>query len=129
IEVDTNPEVTITGLDADTQYDVYVKAVCDEDFESEWIGPETFTTSVVSIGEHTIEGFKLYPNPTKNRITISAYNSIDSVVFYNLLGQEILVLTPKSVQYQIDMTGFEGGMYLIKIISDNKTETHRIIKM
>lgn len=34
--------VELTGLAPQTQYDVYVKAVCGVDDESEWVGPYTF---------------------------------------------------------------------------------------
>jgi len=34
--------VELTGLTPQTQYDVYVKAVCGVDDESEWVGPYTF---------------------------------------------------------------------------------------
>ncbi|MDG5491179.1 choice-of-anchor J domain-containing protein [Psychroserpens sp. SPM9] len=38
----TNP-FTVTGLDASTMYDIYVRAVCDGN-QGEWTGPETVTT-------------------------------------------------------------------------------------
>src|SRR5699024_2279813 len=43
VTVNDNPETTLEDLDVDTTYDVYVRAVCSEDDESEWIGPLTFT--------------------------------------------------------------------------------------
>ena len=35
---------TLEGLDPNTAYDVYVRAVCGVDDESDWLGPESFTT-------------------------------------------------------------------------------------
>ncbi|WP_274475008.1 choice-of-anchor J domain-containing protein [Mangrovimonas aestuarii] len=35
---------TVTGLDAATKYEVYVRAVCDDDTNSEWIGPVEVNT-------------------------------------------------------------------------------------
>lgn len=43
VTVNDDPETTLENLDTDTTYDVYVRAVCAEDNESEWIGPLTFT--------------------------------------------------------------------------------------
>lgn len=44
ILVSDNPEVTITGLDSETEYEFYVTAVCSMDNVSMMVGPENFTT-------------------------------------------------------------------------------------
>lgn len=41
--IETNP-YTITGLESDTQYEVYISADCLDDGTSLWIGPVTFIT-------------------------------------------------------------------------------------
>ena len=41
----TNPTYQITGLETDTPYDVYVRAICDEDVYSAWSERVTFTTT------------------------------------------------------------------------------------
>ncbi len=40
----TNNPTTINGLTAATQYEYYVRAVCSDTDESEWVGPFVFTT-------------------------------------------------------------------------------------
>lgn len=40
----TTTDYQITGLDLETTYDVYVRAICGTDNESIWVGPETFST-------------------------------------------------------------------------------------
>src|SRR5690606_19272606 len=44
--VNDDPEFTLDGLTAETDYEVYVRAVCGADDESDWVGPESFTTLV-----------------------------------------------------------------------------------
>lgn len=41
----TNP-VTLTGLNSDTCYDIYVRSVCSSSMSSAWTGPKPFTTLV-----------------------------------------------------------------------------------
>lgn len=53
-----NPELTIDDLDASTTYDVYVRAVCDVDSESDWVGPESFTTLCGSLDMPWNEDFE-----------------------------------------------------------------------
>lgn len=44
IEVSENPNTTLTDLEPETTYDVYVKALCDTDTESSWSDVLTFST-------------------------------------------------------------------------------------
>src|SRR5699024_2423068 len=46
VSVEGDPVVTLTELDNDTAYDVYVKSLCSEDEESPLVGPWTFTTNI-----------------------------------------------------------------------------------
>lgn len=45
VEVNGNPSTTIDGLELNTSYDLYVKAICEDGEESELVGPETFSTN------------------------------------------------------------------------------------
>lgn len=57
-----NPE-TITGLTAETDYDVYVQADCGGSGSSNWIGPLSFTTSCAAVTPTYSEDFATYvPN-------------------------------------------------------------------
>ena len=52
------PETTITGLDPNTRYDFWVRAVCGVDDESSLSGPVSFTTSCVPADIPFHEGFE-----------------------------------------------------------------------
>ena len=43
---DGTPSETITDLDSETDYEVYVIAICGTDDESDYVGPESFTTAI-----------------------------------------------------------------------------------
>ncbi len=45
-DVDVNM-VEISGLDFDSEYDVYVQAICEDDVTSPWSAPTSFTTTVL----------------------------------------------------------------------------------
>ncbi|MBO7083123.1 MAG: T9SS type A sorting domain-containing protein [Bacteroidales bacterium] len=47
ITINTTPSYTITGLDPNTEYFVYVRAKCDEDNNSDWTDAVSFKTSYV----------------------------------------------------------------------------------
>lgn len=71
---------------------------------------------------------KLFPNPTKNTFTIEAKNSIQNVSVVNMLGQEVLSVTPNELSTSIDLTRFQNGVYLVKTTIDGAVSTSKVIK-
>ena len=65
----------------------------------------------------------LYPNPVRDRLTVKAEN-LQSVEVYNLVGQ--LVMTSKSSV--VDLGGLNEGIYFVRVTSEGKTVTKRIVK-
>ncbi|WP_417266714.1 fibronectin type III domain-containing protein, partial [Brumimicrobium sp.] len=51
IDNDGVPSVTITGLVPNSSYDFYVKALCEASDESLLVGPESFDTSCIPLGD------------------------------------------------------------------------------
>lgn len=72
--------------------------------------------------------FVAYPNPVKDILTISNAQNIDNVQVINLLGQEVLTKTMNSNEGQIDMSGLSQGAYLVRVTSENKVKTIKVIK-
>ncbi len=67
----TTTSVEITDLESETSYEVYVRAVCDGQYNSAWSDPATFQTE---IGINTVNGnnqVSIYPNPAEQSTTIS----------------------------------------------------------
>lgn len=62
----------------------------------------------------------IYPNPTTGLVKISKEGSVE---VYNMLGQ--IVLTENNSR-TLDLTSFENGTYIVKVISENETLTKKI---
>ena len=50
----------------------------------------TVTYQVLKTQGFTADSFQLYPNPTKDIVTVSAKETITGVALYNMLGQQVL---------------------------------------
>ena len=76
--------------------------------------------------EVTLNNFEIAPNPAKKNITITSSNEpIESVEFFNILGQRVLDLTFNATSAKnINISSLNSGMYLIKI---NTQITKRLI--
>ena len=75
------------------------------------------------VPENENETVAVYPNPVKDRLTIKAEN-LQSVEVYDLMGQRVLTTTTST----IDMSGLYQGVYFVRITSDGKTVTKRVVK-
>lgn len=84
--------------------------------------------ATLSTSDFTNMDFSLYPNPTSNFLNLKSSSKIDSVKIYNLLGQQILNLRPKSLAKEIDMTEFISGIYLIFVEIEERSVVYRVIK-
>jgi Secretion system C-terminal sorting domain len=95
------------------------------------VSRERFVLCGASLSIDDVENnsaFTYFPNPVKNTLTLNAQNSIEKVVMYNVLGQEVLRVNPNTVDSEIDMSSLVDGTYFVKVSINNSTETIRVIK-
>lgn len=84
--------------------------------------------TVLSNEDFTINELKVYPNPVKDVINFSFHKEITTVSIYNLIGQEVITKSLNSNQASIDITGLSAGTYMVKVTSNNKVKTLKVIK-
>jgi hypothetical protein len=91
---------------------------------------ETNTTSNNSIVENS--SFFAYPNPVNSKLTISTTNEFVGKVevkVYNQIGEEVYrSINEVTFPYQVDVSSFASGIYLIKVSDENNQEILKIIK-
>lgn len=85
----------------------------------------------IGLVENTLKNkFSVYPNPTKNKLTI-AYLGSEKLVFrlFNVLGklQEVEVI-PNRNQYQLSIAHLPKGLYFLEIIAGKNRITKKIVK-
>ena len=95
---------------------------CESDYAASLNDPELnyIAIDLTSTNENQALDFKLYPNPTSGQITI-ALEGMQKVVVYNALGQALLNKEASSDMLQLDLLGFENGLYWIKVMTQNGT--------
>ena len=71
-------------------------------------------------------GLDVYPNPTKNKITIEADFLIRSVWLINMQGQIILHKEPDARHHSLFLEQFERGLYLLRINTDYGVYTKKV---
>ncbi|WP_179335421.1 T9SS-dependent choice-of-anchor J family protein [Winogradskyella costae] len=89
----------------------------------------TVSCGVLSVDDVINEAaFTYYPNPVNNTLTLNAQKSIENIVVYNMLGQQVLRTTPNNITNELDMSGLSIGTYFVKVTIESVTQTIRVIK-
>lgn len=72
----------------------------------------------------------LYPNPTNGIINIRTINLYSDIKLFNILGQEFKNFEVKSSSqgYFLDLNNLNSGVYYLRLVSGNNTETMKVIK-
>lgn len=73
--------------------------------------------------------FKVYPNPTSTNFTIFSENkSIEKIELFNVLGKKVFEKRIENqVKVNLNSREFSKGMYLVKIYSENKITSKKLI--
>jgi hypothetical protein len=89
----------------------------------------------LSVDEENISDFIVYPNPTKNNITIafdSVVNNDVAISIIDILGRTVIKNKYSSLNNRfnetISLSSLNNGVYLISIKQGNKTITKKMIK-
>lgn len=72
--------------------------------------------------------FNYFPNPVQNLLNISNSSNIDSIEVISVSGKSILSKKINNTYSEIDLSGISSGFYFLKVKSEGKSKTIKIIK-
>jgi len=122
------PTITLTNLDDEITYDVYVIAVCDTDSESDPAGPVKILDAVSSIGIETLTEISIYPNPVQATLTIDNVQKETEYAIHSVLGGVIKTGKLSQVTNEIETSTIQKGVYILRLTEGVNTRTLRFIK-
>jgi hypothetical protein len=85
----------------------------------------------ISTGIHELSksGISIYPNPTNGLIqVVSSDSKIKRITILDITGKTIIEKIKPAIKESFDLSGFNNGIYTIKIQSNNKITISGIIK-
>lgn len=86
------------------------------------------SNGALSTSDFVLPNFKYYPNPVKHILTISNSEVIDQVEIYTVTGKTLLDKKINNVFSEIDLSNFSSGLYLLKVKSEGRVKTIKILK-
>jgi len=121
---DANPAHTYTAAGT---YDVMLITTnnCSSDTTIQQL-----TVVITGVEENEMQKIEVYPNPTKDILTINLNNAeTDKIVLTDIVGKELLVLTGIKENQSLDMSSFTDGVYFVRFYAGDKIFTVRVNKI
>jgi len=83
--------------------------------------------SVLKIDSVVLDNTSIYPNPANTRIQFSNIDTDSTEIrIFNLLGKQVFH-QQKFTENSIDVSSFTKGVYLIRIYTDGKSKTQKLV--
>ncbi len=119
-------ETTYTFSDPDVGYHEFKVTAVFCEYESDPSNIQGIT--ITGIGENISLLTKIYPNPASGIVKISSAEIINNIRLFSNSGQLLIDADVKANDTKIDMSGFENGVYLLKIETGKTVIVNKIIK-
>ncbi|CAM1364282.1 T9SS type A sorting domain-containing protein [Tenacibaculum xiamenense] len=85
-------------------------------------------TVTLSVSEEQIVGLKLYPNPTPDKVFITAKTIIDKVIVSDMSGKVIGEYKNNQNTISVDISKLPVGLYNLVIYSERKKQGVKVVK-
>ncbi|WP_430467666.1 endonuclease [Winogradskyella ouciana] len=79
----------------------------------------------LSIDDNERSKISVYPNPTNGRLYISGLHNVDRVEVFSVEGKRLMYFNTVTNYIDIDIA---SGLYLVKLISNNRSVIKKVIK-
>ena len=106
-------------------YIVEVQAV----YGDEMVSVKRVITSyeILEVDENEATDCKVFPNPTHDRVTLQATETIKNAAVYDMMGKLINAVQIDGQTFEMDFSDYGNGMYFIKLqMADGKSEVCRV---
>ena len=82
-----------------------------------------------AVGEQSEEDIKVFPNPSNGSVYV--YAELDPVLelqVFDLFGRMLLHESVNEKAFSVDLSGYNAGIYMLRLVTSKDVKTSRIIK-
>jgi hypothetical protein len=98
----------------------------DNALPSSWIASNDIITAADDLP--FTGNLRLFPNPVSDWLHITADRPLIAVIITDLSGRTMFNFEPETGSYDLDMTGFKPGTYILTVVTEGKTWTEKIVR-
>ena len=84
----------------------------------------------IAIGEHTENNVKIFPNPTQSKVHVFVESQpVTEVQVFDIFGKMLSRESVGENEFLVDLSNYNTGTYILRIISSNGIDTVKIVKL
>lgn len=84
--------------------------------------------SSVGLNENNKAAFAMYPNPVKDVLTLQSDNTIEKITVSNMLGQQVLEISPATTTASVNVDHLQAGVYMVTTTANGAVSSKKFIK-
>jgi hypothetical protein len=115
------PDASFNGL-----YLELTDPLSDNNTASNWKASQSVPVSVSDI--NSAGDLKLYPSPVSDVLRIESETTILRLELYDIMGNRLNTHDINTESYDIDMTPFSTGIYVVRVVTPERSYVRKIIK-
>ncbi len=120
-----NDEAYSDPLTAAGTFNYCVEAVY-EDYVTSCLQCEEFEYDGVSVKENDANATRIYPNPVKDNLTITA-EAMTRITITNTLGQVMYDEEVVSDNQEVNVSQYKAGVYVVRIATETRVIVERVV--
>ena len=102
------------SADGDGFYLELIAVNSDNALASNWKASSDAVLNITGFNSNAID-FAVYPNPTKEKLTITSKQIVKEIIIYNPLGQQIKTFQVNFKKGEINISALQKGMYFLSL--------------
>ena len=82
-----------------------------------------------AVGEHNEENVKVFPNPSNGNVYVCAESDLVlELQVFDMFGRMLSHESVGKKEFSVDLSGYNSGIYMLRLVTSNGVKTSRIIK-
>lgn len=121
-------ETELSGYGDSVQFAFYAfsdTSNADTDF---YIDNFQITDTTLGIDNNNLEGFNIFPTIVKSELFYNSQSKIDNISIFDMLGKQVMNFKPSNNSSSLNLSSLRKGIYLVNVMSENRSGIYKIIK-
>lgn len=82
-----------------------------------------------AVGEHNEENVRVFPNPSNGTVYVCTESEpVLEMQVFDLFGRMLLNESVGKKEFSVDLSGYNAGIYMLRLVTAKGVKTSRIVK-